>query len=298
LCYTFNPNINGGDYYNVNGRGNYNAMIAELKHQFSRQFMADAQYTWSRSMDTSSAPYSEQLYPYNLSLNYGRSDYNVTNAFKLFGMWQPVFFHGSNSWMEKIVGGWSLSGIWNWHSGFPWSPFVSVVGGDLYCGQCGYGQLYPAAYLGGAGNSTSNKAFELAAPPNPASNSNYPKGGAAYFAATPPCSPTQTTNCYTPYTSALYGTAVPPAPGVARNSLNLPGYKNVDLTLSKAFGLPKMPVLGENAKFELRMDAFNVFNTLNLNPGNISNNIGASNFGTINGALAARVLALGVRFNF
>ena len=70
-------------------------------------------------MDTSSAPYSEQPYPYALNLDYGRSDYNVTNAFKLFGMWQPVFFHGSNNWVEKIAGGWSLSGIWNWHSGFP-----------------------------------------------------------------------------------------------------------------------------------------------------------------------------------
>ncbi len=76
-------------------------MLAEVKHDFSRQFMADVQYTWSRSMDTSSAPYSEQLYPYDLGLNYGRSDYNVTNAFKLYGMWQPVFFHGSNSWLEK-----------------------------------------------------------------------------------------------------------------------------------------------------------------------------------------------------
>ena len=175
--YALNPQINGGDYWGVNGRGNYNAMLAELKHQFSHQFMADAQYTWARSMDTSSAPYSEQLYPYNVGLNYGRSDYNVTNAFKLFGMWQPVFFHGSNRWVEKIAGGWSLSGIWNWHSGFPWNPFVSAVGGNLYCGQCGYGQLFPAAYLGGAGSSTSNDAFKGHV------SSNYPKGATAYFAA-------------------------------------------------------------------------------------------------------------------
>ena len=70
------------------------------------------------------------------------------------------------------------------------------------------------------------------------------------------------------------------------------------MTLSKAFGLPKMPVLGESARFELRMDVYNVFNNLNLNPNQISNNIGSSNFGTISGALAARVLALGARFSF
>lgn len=292
LGYTFNPQIGGGDYWGVNGRGNYNAMLAELKHQFSHQFMADAQFAWSKSMDTSSAPYSEQPYPYNRSLNYGRSDYNVGRAFKIYGMWQPVLFHGSNSWLEKIAGGWSLSGIFNWHSGFPWTPFVSVDGGNLYCGQCGYGQLLPAAYLGGAGDSTSSDAFK-----GPVS-SNYPKGGAAYFAATPQCSMTITTNCYTTYTGSAYGTAVPPAPGAARNSLTLPGYRDVDLTLSKGFGLPKIPVLGENARFELRMDAYNVFNNMNLNPSSISNNISNSNFGTISNALAARVLALGARFSF
>jgi hypothetical protein len=290
LGYALNPQINGGDYWSLNGRGNYNAMLAEVKHQFSHQFMADAQYTWSRSMDTSSAPYSEQLYPYNVGLNYGRSDYNVTNAFKLFGMWQPTFFHGSHSWAEKIAGGWSLSGIFNWHSGFPWSPFVSTnTAGNLYCAQCGYTQLYPAAYLGGAGQSTSNDSFEQ---PH---SSNFPltatQGNAnAYFST-----PTYTTyNC----TPACSGTSLPQAPGVHRNSLTLPGYKDVDLTLAKGFGLPKMPVLGENARFELRMDAYNVFNNLNLNPDSISNNIGNSNFGTINSALAARVLQLGARFSF
>jgi hypothetical protein len=287
--YTLNPQINGGDNWGVNGRGNYNAMLTELKHQFSRQFMADAQFTWSKSMDTSSAPYSEQPYPYDLSLDYGRSDYNVGRAFKLYGMWQPVFFHGSNSWVEKIAGGWSLSGIFNWHSGFPWNPIVSVVGGNLYCGECGYGGLLPAAYLGGAGSSTGSDAFK-----GPVS-SNYPLAGTsplkagAYFST-----PTYTAyNCNT-----CYGTALPQAPGVARNSLTGPGYRDVDLTLSKGFGLPKMRVLGENARLEFRMDAFNVFNNMNLNPNNVSNNTGNSNFGTISNALASRVLSLGARFSF
>ena len=291
--YTLNPQINGGDNWGVNGRGNYNAMLTELKHQFSRQFMADAQFTWSKSMDTSSAPYSEQPYPYDLSLDYGRSDYNVGRAFKLYGMWQPVFFHGSNSWVEKIAGGWSLSGIFNWHSGFPWNPIVSVVGGNLYCGECGYGGLLPAAYLGGAGSSTGSDAFK-----GPVS-SNYPLAGTsplkagAYF-STPTYTPY---SCPTP-TTCTYGTALPQAPGVFRNSLTGPGYKDVDLTLSKGFGLPKMRVLGENARLEFRMDAFNVFNNMNLNPNNVSNNTGNSNFGTISNALAARVLSLGARFNF
>lgn len=277
--FTLNPQIGGGDFWGVGGHANYNAMLAELNHRFSHQFMADAQFTWAKSMDTSSAPYSEQDYPYNVNLNYGRSDYNVGKAFKLYGLWQPVIFHGSNSWMEKIVGGWSLSGILNLHSGFPWTPVVSVVGGSLYCGQCGYSQILPAAYLGGAGTSTSNGAFET--------GSNYPKGGAAYFS----------TPTYTAFGGSTFGSALPQT-GLRRNLLNGPGYRDFDMTLAKAFGLPYIPVLGEHAKIEFRMDAYNLFNTLNLNPTSISNNIANANFGQATSALGARTITLSARFSF
>ena len=100
------------------------------------------------------------------------------------------------------------------------------------------------------------------------------------------------------FTGGNSGTALPPIPGVHRNSFNLPGYKDVDLTLAKGFGLPKAPVLGENAAIELRIDAYNLFNNLNLNPNSISNNVASSNFGTITNALAARVITLGARFSF
>jgi hypothetical protein len=301
LGYTVNQNqINGGSYWSAQGKANYNALLTELKHNFSRQFMADAQFTWAKSMDNDSGPYLEPYYPYNPDIAYGRSDYNVGKSFKIFGMWQPVFFHGNKNWIEKIAGGWSLSGIFNIHSGFPWTPVVSVTGGSLYCADCGYTTLYPAAYLGGAGHSTSNKAFETP------QNSNFPlaavQGNALAYFSTP---------SYTPYTcptstTCQYGTAVPQTPGVERNSLNLPGYKDLDLTIAKAFGFPTMPVLGEGAKLEFRFDVYNVFNSLNLNPLGIVNNIGAANFGTITntsssggyGALAGRTATLGARFSF
>lgn len=286
---TLNPQIGGGDYWSVLGHANYNAMLAELKHNFSREFMADAQFTWAKSLDTASSPYSSGLPPYNLpffpydpNLNNGRSDYNVGKAFKLFGMWQPVLFHGNNKWLEKIAGGWSLSGIFNAHSGFPWTPYVSF-GGSLYCATCGYSAL-PAIYLGGAGHSTSNDAFKTVA------NSNFPNGGAAYFT-----NPNFTAYSCNP--TCAYGNALPQV-GLQRNSFNGPGYKDVDITLAKAFGLPTVPVLGEGAKFEFRLDVYNLFNNLNFNPTSISNNIASSNFGTMTGALGARVATLGVRFSF
>ena len=286
---TLNPQIGGGDFWGVSGYSNYNALLAELKHQFSHQFMADAQFTWAKSLDTSSGPYFEQPYPYNLGIDYGRSDYNVGKAFKLFGMWQPVFFHGNRAWIDKIVGGWSLSGIFNIHSGFPWSPVANVNGGSLYCGTCGYTTIFPTAYLGGAGTSTSNDQFRTGA--------NYSAGSLSYFEVS--------NSDYTAFGGTSYGPAQPRTPGVQRNSLNGAGYKDVDLSLSKAFGFPNTKVLGEAARLEFRMDAYNIFNNLNFDPGSISNNIGdyasgASNpaFGRAQAALAGRVITLSARFSF
>ena len=275
-----NPQIGGSssNFYDMNGYGNYNALVAELRHQFSHQFLADAQFTWAKSMDTASSPFDKHPFPYDPGLDYGRSDYNVGKAFKIYALWQPRFFH-SNGILKKIADGWSIGGIFNLHSGFPWSPLVSVIGGSLYCGTCAYTTLYPAAYLGGAGTSTSNDQFKT--------GSNYPNGGRAYFSVP----------SYTPYSGSNYGSALPQT-GLHRNWLTGPRYKDLDVTLAKSFGLPKAPVLGEEAKIEFRMDTYNVFNNLNFNPTSISNNIANANFGQATRALNGRVVTLGARFNF
>ena len=302
--FTLNPGVTNVGFFGNNAHGNNNSMLAGLKHQFSHQFMADAEFNWSKSMDNSSSPYAMQFYPYDPSLSYGRSDYNVGKAFKLYGLYQPVFFHGSHAWLEKVAGGWSISGIFNLHTGFPWYPVASVKGGSLYCSSCNYNQLLPGAYLGGAGHSTSNSAYKSGPLVGNGVNKNFPlaatEGNAlAYFS-----NPAYTVAGQFPDT----GGAAPQAPGVGRNSLTGPGYRDVDGTLAKSFGLPNIKGIGENAKIELRVDAYNLFNNLNFSPGGlegngvtnggISDNIGASNFGQETRALAARVITMQARFSF
>lgn len=288
----FNPLVNNVDFYGNGGKSAYNAMLATLKHAFAHGFTLDAQYTWTKSMDTGSQPYYEDPYPYVPQLAWGRSDFNVQNAFKIFGLWQPIFFHGANNnFMEKIVGGWSLSGILNLHTGFPWTPvYNNITGGSLYYAGSNYGSLRPAAYLGGAKHDTSNKALEAGN-----ANTNYPAGSLSYF----------TVPSYTPVTAAFPATfAAPQLPGVARNSQNGPNYRDVDATLAKDFGLPNMPVLGENAKIGIRVDAFNLFNNVNLNVQKVQNSISndgvTSNpeFGQFTAALGSRTLDLQARFSF
>ncbi len=288
--YPLNPIVQTVNYWENAGTGNYNAMIATLTHNFSHTFQASAQYTWARAMDENSGPYYEDPYPYDTNAAYGRSNYDIRNAFKLFGLWQPVIFHGSHSWIEKVAGGWSLSGIWNLHSGYPWNPYYNITG-NVYYAQSGYGQLRPDAMLPGIGTDTSNKVFEQ--PINP----NYGGNGTTFLPG-----PTYVSG------AAFPGTSPAPAPGIRRNLLNGPDYSNVNATLAKGFGLPRIKGLGENARFEVRADVYNLFNKTNLDVATIDANLGSvapdgtvtpnTDFGVIGKALGSRTIQLQARFSF
>ena len=166
-----NPLVNSVNTFGSQGKSNNNMLLAGLKHQFSHTFSAEAQYAWAHSMDTDSGPYFRDPYLYNTRFSYGRSDFDINQSFKLFGVWQPVIFRGSHNWVEKIVGGWSLSGIFTVHSGYGWTPVYNAPH-QIYCNTCNYGfQNLRPYYLGGAVNSTSNNAFKT--------GSNFPNPGTA-----------------------------------------------------------------------------------------------------------------------
>ncbi len=268
------------------GHSNNNSVLLGLKHQTAYHFMFDAEFTWAKTMDTGSGPYYQDPYPYRPDLAYGRSDFNVGKAFKLYGLWQPLFFHG-NSLLEKVAGGWSVSGIYNIHTGFPYTPTYSVPGGNLFYAASNDNALRPA-YLGGGGHNTSNAAFEVGRP-----NVNFP-GNAAVTSASPyfanPLAPVVGPSGFAP--------GLPSLPGSARNSFDGSRYQDIDGTLTKSFGLPKAPILGEEARFEIRADAFNLFNQTNLDQGSIVNNVLQPNFGQAQRGLAGRIVNLQARFSF
>jgi hypothetical protein len=258
---------------------------------------------WAKSMDDASQPYEEDpYYPDNPSYSRGRSDYDIGKSFKAFGLWQPVIFHGKNGWLEKVAGGWSLSGIFNFHTGFGWSPNYGTPQ-SLYCSNCGYYNLRPT-YLGGAGTSHSNAAFE--------SGSNF--AGILTNQVTQTATVNGSTGTAVAYSNKYFNVpnfeeamtgafpnvaaALPPPPGAGRNSMNGPDYKDVDASLTKSFGFPKMRVLGDDAKIEIRADAFNLFNITNLNPTGISTNITSSNFGQDTSILGSRTVSFQARFSF
>ena len=299
-----NPVVSGVVFYADDGSARFNALLLELKHTFSQSFSLDTQYRLSHSFDSGSNAYQGGFYQWNISTGFATSDYDTRHAFKLYGVWSPTIFRGSRSWIEKIAGGWTLSGILNAHTGFPWTPLYSNQEitngfdpvfnfGNCNCvssGDAGSGSILPAAYLGGfTPNFRSNAAVTGGAGKAFFTPPNVPPG--TLFTCLFPNPPAST--CPTGQVS--FG-GLPSVPGIARNSFTGPGYFGVDATLSKSFGIPKLPVLGENAKFEFRANFYNLFNKLNLT--NLQTDILNAHFGEAQNALGARVIEMQARFSF
>jgi len=83
----------------------------------------------------------------------------------------------------------------------------------------------------------------------------------------------------------------------------------LDVSLAKAFGLPKNRVLGEGARFEIRADIYNLFNTTNIDVSTIDSALGTvdptgavttinHDFGVAGAALGSRTIQLQARFSF
>ncbi len=282
-----NPQVNSLNFHADDANANFNALLGQLQHRFSKSFEADAEYRFSKSIDEGSNDYYTDQYPFAASFARGPSDYDTTHNFKLWGLWQPNIFRGSHSALEKVVGGWQISGIMNWHSGFPWNVLYSNTSCNIIYIGSGFCDLRPGAYFGGAGQNFSNDTFMRP-------TGNFPNGALTYFAV-----PAFTQGPAFPATGPI-----PPPPGVGRNSFRGPRYFDIDMTLGKTFGLPKMRVLGEGANINIRANFFNIFNKLNLSPTSISNRISFDgttsnpNFGQAQGALGARVIELQARFSF
>ncbi len=289
----FNPSTPYIEYFGDNGGSNYNALILDLKHNMAHNFSVDASFTYSKSMDDNSGPYEQDPYTYNPYFARGRSDFNVGKALKIFGTYNPKFYYGANNFAKVFLNGFNISGIYNLHTGFPWTPSANY-GTNAYYTQSNTGTLRPTFYNGSAGHDTSNKAFM-----STGLSKNFTGGPQSYFGVYDQSTISSTSSSFpTPIT--FY-----PTPGIARNSFDGPHYQALDATVTKAFGIPNH-YLGERTGIEFRIDTFNVLNITNLSSNinsqvqTVTNGVTTTNgnFGISTAGLAGRQVQIQARLNF
>jgi len=124
-----NPNVANTTTWWSNGESNYNALQVDVNHHLARGLQIRGVYTFSKSLDDGTAWNSSVganapgfvMYPPNSRLDWGPSTYDVRQAAVIHGLWELPVGRGHGT-ANRLLGGWTLSGIATIQSGFPFTP--------------------------------------------------------------------------------------------------------------------------------------------------------------------------------
>ncbi len=258
----------------------YHALELTLERRLSKGFYLNANYTWSKSLDTrsfdpifttaaSGAAQSASSTPFDIRNrrgNYGISDFNRTHVYKTTWSYELPFGRGAqflsstNGLVDRVIGGWRVSGILTMASGRPFTVFSgsntvsNAVQSTAFCNGCtpdmGRAFTDPTQGLVFYFDQTERGLFKI-------------DGGIAGLQGNTP-----------------------------RNFFTGDGQFNLDASLQKDIALR------EGMKLEIRADATNLSNTPTF--GFPTTTANAATFGRIRNTVASssRKIQLGARFTF
>ena len=111
------------------GYSNYNAAQFTLQHRFAHGLSFVANYTFAKSLDNGSVEAQLTVTnpdPFNPNFNYGRSDFNTTHNFSLWGIYNLPLLEHAQHLVRGALGGWQTTAIWSWRTGVP----INVLSGQ------------------------------------------------------------------------------------------------------------------------------------------------------------------------
>jgi hypothetical protein len=259
------------------GTSAYHALQVNLQKHLSKGLQFDLNYTFSKSMDLESDAERVDL----LGLGAGGQIYNAWRPKQLRSVsdfdtphqinanWIAELPFGKGKWIAKdahglteaAIGGWQLTGVARWTSGFP----VSVGNGFAFPTDWDFtglaSQIAPASV-----RTTKNPDGTVNLFPDPTG----PSGIQAFRRSLPGESGT-------------------------RNSLRGDGFAGLDLGLAKRW---KMPWL-ESHTLQFRWDVYNVLNLTRFDVNSVTTAIDSGSFGAYSGLLTSpRVMQFALRYEF
>ncbi len=271
---------------------NYNAMQVTIRHKMSQGLQFDFNYTLSKAIDISSD--AERIGPasngsllglnnniinaWNPNAQKGVASFDATHQFNANWIYELPFGRGrtfgreSNRTLDALIGGWQLSGLFRWTSGFP----VTVDNGFS--------------------NFPTNFEMEGNA------NQIAPAQSGVYF-VTNPNDPTGRTvpNIFANGTNAISSFA-PAYAGQSgqRNTIRGGGYFGLDMGLAKRWSMP----WSEKQSLQFRWEVFNITNSVSFDAQSslLTDSLGlgsSSTFGNYSGLLNnPRIMQFALRYEF
>jgi len=257
------------------GSAAYNGLQVTFQKHMTHGVQFQMNYTYSKSMDISSDAYrindegglgGQVINPWSPNLLRSPSDFDLTHQFN--ANWIAELPFGKGHWIgsgahgftEAVIGGWELSGLARWTSGFP----IGV----------GNGAQWPTNW------ELSGFATQVA----PASTGLFKK-------------PDGTVSLFADSSSALNSFAADlPGQVGSRNTLRGDGFAGLDLGLSKRWKMPWK----ESHTLLFRWDVFNALNLTRFDVQSLSLSLtNTSSFGNYTGLLTnPRVMQFQLRYEF
>ncbi len=254
----FDEHFGGVGYQKTMANSNYNSLQVSVRHQRGPlQFLFA--YTYGKSIDQSSS-LAEPLNPVNYALRRAPSAFDIKHNAVVSYQYNLPFDRFDRRW-QRVLDGWTLSGVSRFSSGLPVTLFNNN----------------DTSLLGTIPNAINNNGVDTPNyTPGALQLNRNPRNGQPAF---------NTTLFSLPELGQL-GTA-------SRRFFYGPGIENFDMALSK------MTTLSESRFIQFRAEAFNVFNHAQFyGAAAVNGNISSSSFGQITGAAVPRILQLVLRFGF
>ena len=265
------------------GTSNYNALQTAVNRRFTRALELGISYTWSKTMsyaDTTSTGTAGSIAVYQDPRFWNYAESNIDRTHNLVAHWVYSLPKATNLWNNRVLGAiannWEWSGIAEFVSGAPQSVSISVSNLNFTGGGDGTRiLLFGNPYLPSDQNHSSFQFLNTSAFALPPVGSTSP--GVINPAAVPS----------------------PNMPGITRrDTYRGPGTNNWDMTLAK-----NIPIT-EHVAFQLRCEAYNVFNHVSFttvqNTATYSNTTGAltPGFGQLTADRGPRILQLVGKISF
>jgi hypothetical protein len=264
--------------------GNYNALQASVRRQFTRNFQMEASYTWSKNLDEVNGEVGTDIFELQLPTNdqhdlrhasYGPAGTDRDQRVVVSFLWDTPRFDSVPRFARQILNGWEFSGIALVQAGIP----LSIFDGNA-------GSVY--ALLGG----------EVRAQRTGSSPSTH---GALYSRV---LNGYLDSKAFTRAPEAPFGTSLADQDfgnsgvGIVRG----PGQHNMDLAIERTFPIH------ESHQFRFRAEFFNLTNTPqfgNPNTGlgytdpTLLNPSASTTFGKITGTVAnPRIIQFAAKYQF
>ncbi|HET9215639.1 MAG TPA: TonB-dependent receptor, partial [Terriglobia bacterium] len=127
-----NPQFRSLGLHGNNDNSTYHSLVTQIRKRFSHGVTAEFAHTWSRAIGNTAIPAGVGTDTTltardhrNRSLQKGLETFHRRHTINAFGAWDLPFgqnrllLTSASGFLEQLVGGWQMSGIFNWSTGAP-----------------------------------------------------------------------------------------------------------------------------------------------------------------------------------